>query len=141
MILLASSHHPLWDAVLPPLLAACVSGTAIIVAAVLASGGVSRTIQEQRRAADIAVIQEWEADRQTAWWSRAEWALTQALRLENDRAVVLGMATLFGLQTRPAADGDELILRRILALAAQDPTQIDLAELRAQVQTGSRAER
>ncbi len=80
MTLLAASQHPLWDAVLPPLLAALVSGIAILAAAVLAGRGVTRTLREQRRTANSALSQKWEADRQAAWWDRAEWALTQVLR-------------------------------------------------------------
>ncbi len=54
----------------------------------------------------------------------------------DERAARLGLAALFELQTRPAADGDELMLHRILDLLRRNPDeQVDLSTLQAQ--TGS----
>ncbi len=135
VIVLCASQHSLWDAVLPPLLAACVTGAAVLLAARRAAEGVRSSIQAQRKAADMALQQRWEADRQPAWWSRAEFALTQVANSENSLAVQSGLGTLFELQTRPAADGDELLLRRIMALLAADPEKVDLRRLGVRAQT------
>ncbi len=63
---LLAADQSLGTAVLPPVLAACVSGAALLVAAVVARRGVSSTIAQQRRASDMALAQRWEADRQAA---------------------------------------------------------------------------